>query len=338
MSNNFAVRLLPIRFSRLNHHRFPVRIPFMNIPKLGKLEEIKNLREVWTHEAREFTTWLAQEENMALLGEALDIDIAVEEQEASVGDFRADIVATEAGSGRRIVIENQLEDTNHDHLGKIITYASGRDAEIIVWVVRRAREEHRSAIEWLNNHTDENIGFFLCEVKLYRIGDSAIAPKFEVVEKPNGWIKEQRRTETTSTTGQLYLDFWTEFKEVAQENAEFSKVFRLGTPPNRRDCHLYLGMSTCYLVPCISTMKKYVQIMVYVDGNRELYERLKSHSKEIDREMEEALLWYEMSRDGKAALVLPGADPTDEERWQEYFAWLMEKALRLRAAVLACVK
>ena len=113
----------------------------MSIPKLGKLEEIKNLREVWTHEAREFTTWLAQEENMALLGEALDIDIAVEEQEASVGDFRADIVATEARSGRRIVIENQLEDTNHDHLGKIITYASGRDAEIIVWVVRRAREE-----------------------------------------------------------------------------------------------------------------------------------------------------------------------------------------------------
>ena len=146
----------------------------MSTPKLGKLEEIKNLREVWTREAREFTTWLAQEENMALLGEALDIDIAVEEQEASVGDFRADIVATEARSGRRIVIENQLEDTNHDHLGKIITYASGRDAEIIVWVVRRAREEHRSAIEWLNNHTDENIGFFLCEVKLYRIGDSEV--------------------------------------------------------------------------------------------------------------------------------------------------------------------
>ncbi len=309
----------------------------MNIPKLGKLEEIKNLREVWTHEAREFTTWLAQEENMALLGEALDIDIAVEEQEASVGDFRADIVATEAGSGRRIVVENQLEDTNHDHLGKIITYASGRDAEIIVWVVRRAREEHRSAIEWLNNHTDENIGFFLCEVKLYRIGDSAIAPKFEVVEKPNGWIKEQRRTETTSTTGQLYLDFWTAFKETAQENAEFSKVFRLQKPLPRTGYGMHIGVGTSSIVCCLSTMKKYVKIMVYVDGNRELYERLKSHSKEIDREMGEAFSWYEMSRDGRAELVLPGADPADRERWQEYFAWLMEKALRLRAAVLKCV-
>ena len=127
----------------------------MNTPKLGKLEEIKNLRVAWTHEARGFTTWLAQEENMTLLGEALDIEIAVEEQEAPVGGFRADIFATEVGTGRRIIIENQLEDTNHDHLGKLITYASGRNAEIIVWVVRHAREEHRSAIEWLNNHTDE---------------------------------------------------------------------------------------------------------------------------------------------------------------------------------------
>ena len=310
----------------------------MNTPKLGKLEEIKNLREVWMHEAREFTTWLAQEENMALLGEALDIDIAVEEQEASEGDFRADIVATEAGSGRRIVIENQLEDTNHDHLGKIITYASGRDAEIIVWVVRRAREEHLSAIEWLNNHTDENIGFFLCEVKLYRIGDSAIAPKFEVVEKPNGWIKEQRRTETTSATGQLYLDFWTAFKEAAQENAEFIKVFRLGKPSNRGDCHLYIGMSTCYLVPSISAKKKIVGIMVYVDGNLDLYEQLKAQKEKFDRLVGGGLRWDKASKDGWAQLMIAGADPAERGRWQEYLAWLMEQALRLRAAVLECVK
>ena len=325
-------------FSRLNRHRFLVRIPTMNIPKLGKLEEIKNLREVWTHEAREFTTWLAQEENMALLGEALDIDIAEEEQEASVGDFQADIVATEAGSGRRIVIENQLEDTNHDHLGKIITYASGRDAEIIVWVVRRAREEHRSAIEWLNNHTDENIGFFLCEVKLYRIGDSAIAPKFEVVGKPNGWIKEQRRTETTSATGQLYLDFWTAFKEVAQENAEFGKVFRLQKPLPRTDYGVPSGVGTSSIVWRIGAQKKLVCIMLYVDGNWELYEQLKTHNDEIACAMGGELLWGKANKDGKAVLVLPGADPAERERWQEYFAWLMEKALRLRAAVLAGMK
>ena len=310
----------------------------MNTPKLGKLEEIKNLRVAWTHEARGFTTWLAQEENMTLLGEALDIEITLEEQEAPVGGFRADIFATEVGTGRRIIIENQLEDTNHDHLGKLITYASGRNAEIIVWVVRHAREEHRSAIEWLNNHTDENIGFFLCEVKLYRIGDSDIAPKFEVIEKPNGWIKKQRQIEVTSATGQLYLEFWIAFREAAQENAEFSKVFRLGKPSNRRDCHLYLGMSTCYLVPSISAKKKIVGIMVYVDGNLDLYEQLKTRKEKFDRMVGEGLHWDKASKDGWAQLMIAGADPADRGRWQEYFAWLMEKALRLREAVLECVK
>ena len=127
---------------------------------------------------------------MALLSDAIGIDITVDETESDVGDFSVDIFASETGTGRKIIIENQLEDTNHDHLGKLITYASGKSAEVIVWLVRHAREEHRAAIEWLNNNTDDRIGFFLCEIKLYRIGGSEPAVKFEVVEKPNDWTKE----------------------------------------------------------------------------------------------------------------------------------------------------
>ena len=138
---------------------------------LDILKEISDLREVWPHEALDFTPWLAKEENMALLADAVGLDITVDEEESPVGDFSVDIFASETGTDRKIIIENQLEDTNHDHLGKLITYASGKSADIIIWVVKRAREEHKAAIEWLNNHTDDKISFFLCEIKLYRIGD-----------------------------------------------------------------------------------------------------------------------------------------------------------------------
>ena len=140
--------------------------------KLSILEEIKDLRTVWPHEALDFTPWLADDENISLLADAVGLDISVDETESSVGDFNVDIYATETSTDRKIIIENQLEDTNHDHLGKLITYASGKSADIIIWVVKHAREEHKAAIEWLNNHTDDKIGFFLWDLKLYHIGDS----------------------------------------------------------------------------------------------------------------------------------------------------------------------
>ena len=134
------------------------------------------------------------------MADAVGLEITVDETESSVGDFNVDIYATETGTDRKIIIENQLEDTNHDHLEKLITYASGKSADILIWVVKRAREEHRSAIEWLNNHTDENIAFFLFEIKLYQIGSSDIVVKFEVVEKPNDWTKEIKCNTRNSPT------------------------------------------------------------------------------------------------------------------------------------------
>ncbi len=134
--------------------------------QLGKLEKIDDLRKIWPHEALDFTPWLADEENLALLCDAVRIDMTVDETESSVGSFNVDILATETDTGRKIVIENQLEDTNHDHLGKTITYAAGKNANIIIWIVKRAREEHRLAVEWLNSHTDDYIGFFLLEIEL----------------------------------------------------------------------------------------------------------------------------------------------------------------------------
>lgn len=158
---------------------------------LGTLEEIDDLRKVWPKEASDFTPWLAA--NIGRLSKAVGIDIDIEETESAVGDFNVDIFAVDADTGRKIVIENQLEATDHDHLGKLITYASGKGADLVIWIVKNAREEHRAAIEWLNSHTTEDIGFILCEVKLYQIGDSDIAPAFVVIEQPNNWAKGMKQ-------------------------------------------------------------------------------------------------------------------------------------------------
>lgn len=155
--------------------------------QLGKIQREHDLRTVWSNEAQAFTPWLA--EHLDALGDALGIAIELEERESSVGAFSLDILARDQDSGEAVVIENQIEQSDHEHLGKLITYASGKDAKWIVWIVKEAREEHRAAIEWLNKISDDTIGFFLVEIQLWKIDDSNPAPKFEVVEQPNGWSK-----------------------------------------------------------------------------------------------------------------------------------------------------
>lgn len=157
--------------------------------QLGKMKKIKDLRSVWKNEPKNFSKWLSEEENLNLLGNEIGVDITLDQLESRVGDFSVDILATEVDTNKKIIIENQLEDTNHDHLGKIITYASGKNAEIIIWIVKRAREEHRKAIEWLNDNIDAKISFFLVEIELWQIDNSPLAPHFNVIERPNDWAK-----------------------------------------------------------------------------------------------------------------------------------------------------
>lgn len=126
--------------------------------QLGKIIREHDLRTVWSNEAQAFTPWLA--EHLDVLGDALGITIELEERKSSVGAFSLDILARDQDSGEAVVIENQIEQSDHEHLGKLITYASGKDAKYIVWIVKDAREEHRAAIEWLNKISDDTIGFF----------------------------------------------------------------------------------------------------------------------------------------------------------------------------------
>ena len=146
--------------------------------KLGRLERVK-LREAWSTEAQDFTPWLAREENLAILSETLEVELQPEAQEKSVGPFRADILCRNADDGGTwVLIENQLERTDHLHLGQLLTYAAGLNAVTICWIAASFTDEHRAALDWLNEITDERFHFFGLEVELWRIGDSEPAPKF----------------------------------------------------------------------------------------------------------------------------------------------------------------
>ena len=136
--------------------------------QLSKIKRV-DLRKVWKHEALDFTNWLAEPENLELLSEEVEIEISLIQTEASVGKFKVDILAEENNTGRKIVIENQLDSTNHDHLGKIITYASGFDAEIVIWIVQNVRDEHKQAIDWLNEHTDQKVNIFAIQMEVWQI-------------------------------------------------------------------------------------------------------------------------------------------------------------------------
>lgn len=302
--------------------------------ELGKLKEIKDLRKVWAHEALDFTPWLAEEENLSELADAVGLEITLDETESSVGDFSVDIFAKETGTDRKIIIENQLEDTNHDHLGKLITYASGKDAEIIIWVVKRAREEHRSAVEWLNNHTDENIGFFLVEIKLYQIGESKIAPKFNVIEKPNNWAKEIKKQTYSSPSLQARLEYWLAFNDYAFENKAFSQSFNKRKASTDHWMTFSVGSSACEMI--VSQIRKFNNLIVewYITDDKELYKMFFSHKDEIENEIGFTLEWRELP-DKKASRIiayLHNTDFEDKNAWSKQFDWVMDTAIKMKKA------
>ena len=298
---------------------------------LGTLEEVKDLRKIWPHEALNFTPWVA--ENVDLLADAVGLEITVDETESSVGDFNVDIYASETGTDRKIIIENQLEDTDHDHLGKLITYASGKSADVIIWVVKHAREEHKAAIEWLNNHTDEKIGFFLCEIKLFRIGDSQIAPSFTVVEKPNDWTKEIKKTTAANPTQQLRLEYWQEFNDYAFQNVEFSKAFNKKKPSTDHWYSLSIGSSACVISILRIQKRNELGVEFYINDDKELFGLFFAHKAEIESDMEMALDWRKLP-DKKASRIIAVKDVEldNRDKWPEQFDWAMDVCLKMKKA------
>lgn len=300
--------------------------------ELGKMKRIHDLRTVWPHEANDFTKWLAEYANLEELGNAVGIDIDLEERESSVGSFSVDLFATESGSGRKIIIENQLEDTNHDHLGKLITYASGKGAEVVIWIVKRARDEHRQAIEWLNQHTDSNIGFFLVEIELWQINDSLLAPKFNVVEKPNDWAKTMKSIEGMSETDRLKLEFWQAFNDQMGSNPEFLREFNLRKP---QPCHWYdlsLGTSSYYISLNINTQKKKIDAGLYIPSEKEVFHRLEEHADAFKEAIGKDVEFRDAGKSSRI-LLYHSINVKDRAKWAEAADWLYEMALKFKKTV-----
>ena len=295
--------------------------------ELGKIERVFDLREIWPHEAHDFTKWLAKEENLALLSDEIGIDIVLNETESSVGSFNVDIFAYEAGTSRKIIIENQLEATDHDHLGKIITYASGKEAEIIIWIVMRARDEHRKAIEWLNQHTDEKFGFFLLEIELWRINDSPFAPKFNIIESPNDWAKVMKTPGGDSSIQKMQMDFWNEFIDSAAKCSDIE----LSKPRPRNSLDVRLSPSNPHPVLYMHLAKNEVDAAIYIHG-LDVFDKYHEHRQQIEAELGMELQWMRGQKDSRITATY-SMDLSDRRKWQTAYKWYCEMIPKLQTII-----
>lgn len=305
--------------------------------ELSRLKEISDLRSVWPHEASDFTPWLAQEKNIEYLANVIGLEITVEEKESSIGEFSADILAKETGTNRRIIIENQLENTNHDHLGKIITYAAGKNASYVVWIVKHAREEHKAAIEWLNENTTDDIGFFLCEIKLYQIDDSKIAPMFVAVSTPNGWKKEQKRLENEelSESRRSHGIFWSAFNEYAWKNQKFAKTFRRHEAKPDHWYSLSIGTSKAHIQLIRFSRANAVCAELYISNNKNVFDQLYACKDEIEEETGIKFDWYRLD-EKKASVIRTNENFVfqNEDNFSEGFDWLMNISMKIKTIFL----
>lgn len=291
------------------------------LAKLGKIE----LRTIWNHEAADFTSWLAEQDNLTLLSEEIGIPIKHLKTEADVGRFNVDILAEEEDTGRKIIIENQLEITNHDHLGKIITYASGYDAEIVIWIVKNIRDEHQKAIEWLNDHTDENINFFLIKVELWKIENSKPAVKFNLIVSPNKWAKVIKggASGAITETKIKQQQFWTRFKEYV--NKRDSKM-KLRTPNTQHWFNISIGSSKAHISLTVNTRENVLGCGIYIRRDKEMFHFLKKQKTKIEGKVGKGIEWIDAEIASRIVLKKPVSSIFDEQRQDEYFSWLYEKA------------
>ena len=306
---------------------------------LGRLERVE-LRGIWSSESSDFTPWLARPENLTVLGETLGIDLELEAQERPVGPFRADILCKDIGTDHWVLIENQLERTDHTHLGQLLTYASGLEAVTIVWIAARFTEEHRSTLDWLNRITDDTFRFFGLEVELWRIGDSPAAPKFNIVSKPNDWSQSVAHAARAiddaelSETRVMQRAYWDALQ--ATLTASGGAVSGNRKPQAQSWMSYPIGRTGFHLGAGMIRPKKQVRAELYISGDRAkaLLELLKQQRADVERMLGYPLEWEELPsrRDCRVSAYLHDVDPEDENDWPRQHQWLADKLNDLHRA------
>lgn len=293
--------------------------------ELSRLEPVE-LRSEWTHEANEFTPWLARDENLELLSETLGMKLTLLGQEIAVGDFRADLLC-KSDNGTRILIENQLEETNHRHLGQILTYLTGLDVNIVIWIAKKFRDEHRAAFDRLNEMTQEEFQFFGIEIKLWTIANSVPAPQFEIVSNPNNWNKNIRSTinKNFSDTQHQHLEFWTLFTDYMEQRGN---DIILPEPKIHRNFDIEIGTQGT-VIRAWRYKKTGIGVTLNLGGKNEKrnYSFLKKQENEIQQSFDMKLEWDEKPNQANSRIALRKneTNPTDESDWKNQIEWLASK-------------
>lgn len=296
-----------------------------------------SLREIWPHEASDFTPWLA--ENIEELGKSLGMDLELIEEEASVGDFSLDILAKDLGSSKSVIIENQLTQTDHDHLGKLLTYAAGFDASIVIWVSESIREEHRQAMDWLNQRTDNETSFFGVVVEVIKIDNSKPACNFKLVASPNQWQKNKKRQAqraSISTKGEKYQKYFQSLIDTLRDTHRFTSA-KAGQPQNWYS--FSSGVSGLTYGANFSQGGK-ARAELYIDlgdqeKNKYVFDQLHNQKEQIETELGEEVSWERLDnkRASRLALYTDGSIDDSDSDLERVKNWHIEKLLKIKASL-----
>ena len=297
--------------------------------KLSKITEIPP-RRYWKNESSDFTPWLAEEDNIALLSEAISLDLEVVSREEKIDGGRADLLCIESGTERNVIIENQLEKTDPDHLGRILSYASALNANTIIWIATEFDEQYRATVDWLNRVTGEEFNFFGIEIHLLQIGDSDYAPQFKVVAKPNDWQKrimssskvdERNWTDTKNNQKQ----YWEEFASYME--AHPSKYFHTTKPSPQPCMNIATGRSNFYVSLCINSKenKNTVQFCIENKDPKTTFDTLLAYKLDSQKDISPDIDWLRQDNIKRSMIQLSVSfDFMDTSSRQAQFEWFRE--------------
>lgn len=294
---------------------------------LGNLESVP-LRIAWPNEASDFTPWLAEPENLAILGGTLGVQLQLKSTEKSVGSFSADLVCVDTVKSSDVVIENQLDQTNHKHIGQLLTYAAGLKATTVVWIAKEFRKEHASVLKWLNDVTEDGVDFFGLEIKLWRIGKSKPAPYFNIVSSPDSWSREVQtamNTDPNDPSKALSVRYWSGVRDALESRPNGVKPM---APKPVSYAFYSIGRANFRLRASFSKQKKQLQVALLIWGaDAEAFgEMLVDQREDIHNALGHDLEWT-LPPTLKSTVISrtrPSVDPSNEGDWHEQFNWFVQ--------------
>ena len=302
----------------------------MNKINLGKLKQVE-LRSIWENEATEFTPWLAKDENLELLSEAIDIELVLDRTEKPVGPFNADILCKDVSNDNWVLIENQLEKTDHKHLGQLITYATGLNAVTIIWIASNFTEEHRAALDKLNEITPTSYNFFGIKMEAWCVDDSKPAPVFKVISKPNNWsrsISSATRNADINDYGETkkkQYKFWTELcSAIVNKNTSPLKVQK----PSPKHWHTFsIGKSGVGLNMTFNSKEDILAVEIYIISDQSIFEYFDQDKDKIESELGEKLEWQPRPEKKASRIIIKRNNSVleNEKEWGHYISWSIDK-------------